>query len=355
MATIITREIGPTATGTPLTNAQVDQNFININAELSTKATSESPTFTGTVSGITKAMVGLSSVDNTPDITKPISNPQKAALDTKQAVLVSGSSIKTINNQDILGSGNIQIDGGVTSFNTRIGPIILSGIDVTGALGFTPYSAANPSGYITANASITGSAATLATARTITLTGDVSYTSELFNGSVNVTGVATLASVGTPGTYTKVTTDAKGRVTLGTTLSATDVPNLDASKITSGIIDAARLPPSDSLLISDTAPVEPTSKLWWSSSAGQLFVYYQDVDSAQWVPAVTAETGPQGPQGVQGLTGPQGIQGVIGPEGIQGPIGPIGITGPQGPQGEVGPQGPGVTTGKAIAMAIVFG
>lgn len=36
------------------------------------------------------------------------------------------------------------------------------------------------------------------------------------------------------GTYTKVTVDAYGRVTSGSTLSATDIPNLDWSKITSG-------------------------------------------------------------------------------------------------------------------------
>jgi hypothetical protein len=42
--------------------------------------------------------------------------------------------------------------------------------------------------------------------------------------------------VGTPGTYTKVTTDFKGRVTSGTTLSAGDIPALDASKITSGTL-----------------------------------------------------------------------------------------------------------------------
>jgi hypothetical protein len=156
----------------------------------------------------------------------------------------------------------------------------------------------------TLNQNTTGSAATLTTGRTIALTGDVTYTSGSFNGSANVTGTATLAnsgatagtygnatnipqiavdakgritsvsnvavsipsgsltftgdvtgtgstgsstaltlaSVGTAGTYTKVTTDAKGRVTSGTTLSATDIPNLDASKITSGTIDAARLP-----------------------------------------------------------------------------------------------------------------
>ena len=43
-----------------------------------------------------------------------------------------------------------------------------------------------------------------------------------------------------PGTYTKITVDGKGRVTVGTILSATDIPNLDASKITTGTLDNTR-------------------------------------------------------------------------------------------------------------------
>jgi uncharacterized protein (TIGR02145 family) len=42
-----------------------------------------SPTFTGTVSGITKGMVGLSFVDNTSDLDKPISNATQNALSQK--------------------------------------------------------------------------------------------------------------------------------------------------------------------------------------------------------------------------------------------------------------------------------
>ncbi|MDG0815785.1 hypothetical protein [Bdellovibrio svalbardensis] len=49
------------------------------------------------------------------------------------------------------------------------------------------------------------------------------------------TGAVTLKSTGTAGTYTKVTTDAQGRVTSGTTLVAADIPGLDWTKITSGI------------------------------------------------------------------------------------------------------------------------
>lgn len=44
-------------------------------------------------------------------------------------------------------------------------------------------------------------------------------------------GAGSMADTGTPGTYTKVTTDSKGRVTSGTTLSASDIPSLTASKI----------------------------------------------------------------------------------------------------------------------------
>jgi len=60
--------------------------------------------------------------------------------------------------------------------------------------------------------------------QSITVSGDAT-------GSGNTAITLTLASVGTAGTYTKVTTDAKGRITSGTTLSATDIPTLAASKI----------------------------------------------------------------------------------------------------------------------------
>ena len=81
------------------------------------------------------------------------------AASTYQTALVSGTSIKTVNGNSLLGSGNIQIDAGVSSFNTRTGAITLTSGDVTTALGFTPYNATNPSGYITSSSNITGTAA----------------------------------------------------------------------------------------------------------------------------------------------------------------------------------------------------
>jgi hypothetical protein len=50
---------------------------------LNLKANLASPTFTGTVGGITKTMVGLSNVDNTTDLLKPISTATQTALDLK--------------------------------------------------------------------------------------------------------------------------------------------------------------------------------------------------------------------------------------------------------------------------------
>jgi hypothetical protein len=47
------------------------------------KAALNSPTFTGTVAGITKSMVGLGNVDNTSDANKPISSATQTALDAK--------------------------------------------------------------------------------------------------------------------------------------------------------------------------------------------------------------------------------------------------------------------------------
>ena len=53
------------------------------------------------------------SIDSTPTANSTnvvTSGGVKAALDSKQNTLVSGTDIKTINNQTILGSGNLQID-----------------------------------------------------------------------------------------------------------------------------------------------------------------------------------------------------------------------------------------------------
>ena len=63
--------------------------IVGLTTALGGKAPNDSPTFTGTVTGITKAMVGLGNVDNTSDAAKPVSTAQAAALAAK-ADLVGG-------------------------------------------------------------------------------------------------------------------------------------------------------------------------------------------------------------------------------------------------------------------------
>jgi len=58
----------------------------------STYAPLASPSFTGTVSGITKSMVGLGNVDNTTDALKPISEATQTALDAKLAISTASTT-----------------------------------------------------------------------------------------------------------------------------------------------------------------------------------------------------------------------------------------------------------------------
>ena len=56
------------------------------NSDLALKAPLASPTFTGTVSGVTSTMVGLGNVNNTSDANKPISTATQTALDLKASI-----------------------------------------------------------------------------------------------------------------------------------------------------------------------------------------------------------------------------------------------------------------------------
>lgn len=77
----------------------------------------------------------------------------------------------------------------------------------------------------------------------------------------------------TTGTYTKVTVDAQGHITTGDILAAADIPNLDASKITTGTFGSAFLAENSVTAqqladygiaqVSETAPVPEFAGQWW--------------------------------------------------------------------------------------------
>ena len=80
---------------------------------LNLKSPLANPTFTGTVSGIDKTMVGLSNVDNTTDLNKPISTLTQTALNLK-APLANPIFTGTIS-----GNTNFSVDatGNLTAYS----------------------------------------------------------------------------------------------------------------------------------------------------------------------------------------------------------------------------------------------
>jgi hypothetical protein len=73
-----------------------------VQTQLDAKAPTADPTFTGTVSGVTKAHVGLGDVDNTSDADKPVSTATQTALDAKLSL--AGGTM----------TGKITLDGNPT-------------------------------------------------------------------------------------------------------------------------------------------------------------------------------------------------------------------------------------------------
>lgn len=168
---------------------------------------------------------------------------------------VSGTDVKTVNGASLLGSGNVDVGGAVNGLLKCNGAGVYSqavaGTDYVAPSGSITGNAATATKLATArtingvsfdgSASITipapvsvASADALTTARTISATGDATWT-VTFKGDDNVTSVITLSNVVTAGTGTKVTYNSKGLITGSSDLVAADIPNLDWSKITTGI------------------------------------------------------------------------------------------------------------------------
>jgi hypothetical protein len=78
---------------------------------LNLKANLASPTFTGTVAGITKTMVGLGSVDNTTDLLKPVSTATQTALNLKANLADVYSKTETDTKiQNVIGAAPAALD-----------------------------------------------------------------------------------------------------------------------------------------------------------------------------------------------------------------------------------------------------
>jgi hypothetical protein len=205
----------------------------------------------GTVTSSGNLTLGgtLSGVSLTTQVTGtlPIANggtgaTTNTAARTNLGASTLGANIFTITNPSAITFPRFNADNTVSAlsaadFRTAIGAGTGGG-SVTSVSGTGTASGLTLSGTVTSSGSLTlsgtvnslaagtyaisisGSAATLTTGRTISTTGDVSYTSGSFNGSANVTGTATLATVnsnvgtfGSSSAIPVVTVNGKGLVT----------------------------------------------------------------------------------------------------------------------------------------------
>ncbi len=100
--------------------------------------------------------------------------------------------------------------------------------------------------------------------------------------------------------------------------------------------------------VGDSPPNYPTpneGELWWESDTGDLYVYYNDGSSAQWVMANAGGrgiTGDKGDAGDKGQKGDTGLTGGAGQKGDKGDKGaPSTVAGPAGDKGQKGEIGVG--------------
>jgi len=167
-----------------------------VNSGLALKAPLASPTFTGTVSGITKTMVGLGNADNTADSAKPISTAAQAALDLKAPL--ASPALTGVPTAPTAAAGTSTTQVATTAFvGTAVSALVASAPAALDTLNELATALGNDASFST---TITNSIATKAPLASPTFTGTVTAP------AITATALITASASGvafTDGTQTK--------------------------------------------------------------------------------------------------------------------------------------------------------
>ena len=231
-------------TDSELANNAVDAGAIASNAVTEAKIAANAVTTAKIADGtITPAKLNTSNLDRS-------INVASGNLGINNTVTAATRSGITYNAQGLI-TGTVALaasDLPVATTSAVGGVSVGTGLSVSGA------------GALSITNSVTGATVSgitfnnqgLITGATALVAGDLPTATTSAKGAVQITsgGGLTVSGSGelststsgiSAGTYTKVTVNNKGVATAGTTLSASDIPSLDATKITTGSIAAARI------------------------------------------------------------------------------------------------------------------
>jgi hypothetical protein len=279
-------------------------------------------------------VAGQTTITAVGEDTLAIANGSLVTLTTSNSApktLTIDLSANVVTNAQLSGNlSSYQTTAGMSSYQTTAG---LSSNVATLTSNNTSFVGTVSAANVVSNAQLSGNLANYVnTSGAYTFTGIHTHTA---NVSVNAAIIAN-GSVGTSGQV--LTSSAGGNVYWSTVTS-------------SG---------GSSVTVSDTAPSTPASgDLWYYTGTGELLVYYNDGTSSQWVTAsatyVPTTFSTLTVTGPTTLSGNVTISNTVTANASTGTAGQVLTSSGAGANVYWSTPSSGVTTGKAIAMAIVFG
>lgn len=188
------------------TGSQAQSTITGLTTALALLAPLANPTFTGTVNGITKSMVGLGAVDNTSDAGKPVSTAQAAAI-----------ALRHVNIQFQDEGSNLGAAGTADTVNFAGAGVTAARVSNALTVTIPGYTLPDATNLVTGGVRLTGALGGTATAPTALGYADAAALTAAFAAKANIAPAS--EDIPTGASYTIVSAD-NGKVKQGVDSSA---------------------------------------------------------------------------------------------------------------------------------------